>query len=439
MADWSLLSHALGRAGDSARYTWDELESLVGGLPASATNHRAWWSGDRPHVNAWRSAGYAVTSLVPGREVTFQRVSSQQGAAAPTAPVVTNKPHAVAGKATPTLLLVACVKQKLTAPAAARDLYVSPLFRKERLYAESSGLPWFILSAEHGLVGPDEWLAPYERYLPDTPPSFQRAWGSWVVERLALLVGDLDGRVIEIHAGSTYVDALRSPLASKGASLYEPLAGLGMGQRLAWYGDASPPADERHDRDPSADTVAVHQSAVAFCERLADASSALTPGEFLVRGAAGLKVPGLYSWWVDPSGARDLSTGLGLPLAPGLIYAGLAGATRWPSGRTSSNTLWSRISGMHLGGRHEFSTFRRTLGSVLADARQEETIDEARLTSWMSDHLKVIAVPFDDAETLGRLEEDVLRRLDPPLNLQGMPRTPIRRRLTELRRPHGRK
>jgi hypothetical protein len=149
-------------------------------------------------------------------------------------------------------------------------------------------------------------------------------------------------------------------------------------------------------------------------------------------------VPGLYSWWVDPEGAVDLSTGLGLSLHPGLIYAGLAGATRWPSGRRSSNTLWSRISGMHLGGRHEFSTFRRTLGAILANARHEQEIDEARLTAWMHDHLKVIAVPFEDADTLGKLEGDVLSRLDPPLNLQGMTPTAIRRRLRELRRPHAR-
>jgi hypothetical protein len=29
-----------------------------------------------------------------------------------------------------------------------------------------------------------------------------------------------------------------------------------------------------------------------------------------------------------------------------------------------------------------------------------------------------------DADTLGRLDQEVLRGLDPPLNLQGMPQTP---------------
>ena len=107
------------------------------------------------------------------------------------------------------IVLVTCVKTKGTRPAAARDLYTSALFRKERAYAERAGVPWFILSAEHGLVAPDEWLAPYERYLTDTPVSYRSAWGGWVAARLDLLAGPLSDKVVEVHAGSTYLDAIR--------------------------------------------------------------------------------------------------------------------------------------------------------------------------------------------------------------------------------------
>ena len=107
-------------------------------------------------------------------------------------------------------------------------------------------------------------------------------------------------------------------------------------------------------------------------------------------------MPGLYSWWVDEAGARELSLGLGLGLEnlvePGLIYAGLAGATRSRSGQKSTNTLWGPIRGMHLGGRHEFSTFRLSLGSILANTWRESEIDELRLTSWMHDHLRIVAM-----------------------------------------------
>ena len=104
------------------------------------------------------------------------------------------------------IILVTCVKSKTARPSAAKDLYTSPLFKKQRTYAEKIGVPWFILSAEHGLVAPNEWLAPYERYLPETPASYRAAWGRWVASRLELLAGPLQDKVIEIHAGSTYLD-----------------------------------------------------------------------------------------------------------------------------------------------------------------------------------------------------------------------------------------
>ena len=279
-------------------------------------------------------------------------------------------------------------------------------------------------------------MAPYERYLPDTPRSFRDAWGNWVVERLDLLVGGLTGREVEIHAGTAYVEPIADRLRAKGCAVSLPLAGLSLGARQHWYSvraDAAPvpsgPVDPEPNTPPNHD-----QSAEAFAAVLREEANALPPAEFLARGPAGLKVPGLYSWWADEQAATDLSSGLGHTIQPGMIYAGLAGATRWPSGKPSSNTLWSRIAGMHLGKRHEFSTFRRTLGAVQAHRQNSETVDEQALTQWMMAHLRVLAAPYEDADTLGRLETEVLRLLDPPLNLQGMPSTPVRLRLTELRR-----
>ena len=59
---------------------------------------------------------------------------------------------------------------------------------------------------------------------------------------------------------------------------------------------------------------------------------------------------------------------------------------------------------MHLGRNHEFSTFRRTIGAVLASLAGSSQVDEASLTEWMHDHLRVITVPYDDADTLGKME-----------------------------------
>jgi hypothetical protein len=72
---------------------------------------------------------------------------------------------------------------KRDTPRAAKDLYSSPLFGFERAFAERVGVPWFILSAEHGLVLPDERIAPYSLYLPRTPRTYREAWGKRVVAR----------------------------------------------------------------------------------------------------------------------------------------------------------------------------------------------------------------------------------------------------------------
>lgn len=70
-ADWSALRLRLGTA-QSLRIPWDELDSLVGGLPASAHDHQAFWSGDRP---AWR--GFRTTNVRVGHEVTFVRIGAE--------------------------------------------------------------------------------------------------------------------------------------------------------------------------------------------------------------------------------------------------------------------------------------------------------------------------------------------------------------------------
>ena len=320
------------------------------------------------------------------------------------------------------IVLLTCVKSKAARPSAAKDLYTSTLFKKQRAYAEQVGVPWFILSAEHGLVAPDEWLAPYERYLAETPASYRAAWGMWVAARLDLLAGPLADKTIEIHAGSTYLGAVRPELEKRGARVVDPLKGLQMGPRLAWYGDT--------DSVPPAEDDDVERCVQA----LSDAAASLSPQEFIARGRAPYDRPGLYSWWVDDEGAEDLGRGLDVEVKPGLIYAGLAGATRWPSGLRSNNTLWLRVMTMHLGGHHEFSTFRRTLGAIVAHSDAVTQIDEEGLTRWMHAHLRLVTVTYEDRDSLGRLEREVLARLDPPLNLQHMKPTQIRRRLKELRR-----
>lgn len=174
----------------------------------------------------------------------------------------------------------------------------------------------------------------------------------------------------------------------------------------------------------------------SILDRLRDDASSNNLADVLATGGRGLKSPGMYSWWVDVAGAEDLSRGLGHPVEPGLIYAGLAGATR-NGGSKSSNTLWGRIATMHLGKKRQFSTLRRSLGGILAAAHGQPTIDEVELSTWMYAHLRVVTIPVADPDTLNDLESALLAELDPPLNLAKVPRTPLRQKLSALRKQFG--
>ena len=133
-----------------------------------------------------------------------------------------------------TALLLGCVSRKLTTRAPAKELYCSSLWRRRRAYAESSGRPWLILSALHGLVDPDELLDPYDVSLRQLSAAERRAWGERVVEALTKRLTVLDA-TFEVHAGSHYLTAIEAPLERCGARIEAPLAHLRLGQQLAWY------------------------------------------------------------------------------------------------------------------------------------------------------------------------------------------------------------
>jgi hypothetical protein len=132
--------------------------------------------------------------------------------------------------------LVGCVKTKLDRPAPAADLYISPLFVGRREIVERSCDRWFILSALHGLVAPEEPVAPYDQTLSGASRREQRRWSAQVVVALREELGQLDAITFEIHAGSAYTDhGLIDGLEAFGAEVELPVRGLALGEQLAWY------------------------------------------------------------------------------------------------------------------------------------------------------------------------------------------------------------
>lgn len=124
--------------------------------------------------------------------------------------------------------LVGCAAQKLDRPAAAEDLYISPLFRKASAYARATYDAWFILSARYGLLAPTAWIAPYDLALGILSVHERSDWGARVLGQLEAL--GMAQTPCALHAGHAY----RAPLEGR-VAMTAPLAGLGIGRQLAWY------------------------------------------------------------------------------------------------------------------------------------------------------------------------------------------------------------
>jgi hypothetical protein len=134
------------------------------------------------------------------------------------------------------------VKTKLDHPAAARDLYASPLYRGRRAYVEATCDRWFILSAKHGLVAPDDVLEPYEETLKHKSVHAKRDWAAGVLAQLTESV-DIPGTLFEVHAGAEYRNfGLVEGLRRWGATVEIPTEHLGQGEQLEFYSRPHPAA-----------------------------------------------------------------------------------------------------------------------------------------------------------------------------------------------------
>lgn len=74
-----LTSHLRNAVGSRVPMSFSEIEKIIGGpLPASATNHRAWWSNNPTNsvmTKAWLEAGFRSEQVdMEGRHLVFHRV-----------------------------------------------------------------------------------------------------------------------------------------------------------------------------------------------------------------------------------------------------------------------------------------------------------------------------------------------------------------------------
>ncbi len=126
--------------------------------------------------------------------------------------------------------LVGCGARKLGRPAPARELYTGTLFRLASAYAERTCDEWYVLSALHGLVHPDEVLSPYDLALNDVPVAGRWAWAAGVLDGLETLGLCREDTHWMVLAGRAYREFLTPDLRG---TVDVPLDGLRIGQQIA--------------------------------------------------------------------------------------------------------------------------------------------------------------------------------------------------------------
>ena len=101
-----------------------------------------------------------------------------------------------------------------------------------RNYAKNHSDEWFILSAEHGVLKPDEVIAPYERSLNKMPKRERLEWAGKVQRTLLELIPA--GASILVLAGERYREHIVPFLMGHGFVVDIPMAGLKLGYQLRW-------------------------------------------------------------------------------------------------------------------------------------------------------------------------------------------------------------
>lgn len=133
-----------------------------------------------------------------------------------------------------TVGLVGCGAAKLAHPAPARDLYTGSVFTATSRHARTAYDRWFILSAKHQLLHPDQLVDPYDETLNAKTRQQVELWSNRVAEQVRQQVPE--GAHLFIHAGRAYWQHLE-PLLTPLYPVTVPCRGLKMGEAGHWHAE----------------------------------------------------------------------------------------------------------------------------------------------------------------------------------------------------------
>lgn len=147
------------------------------------------------------------------------------------------------------IAVVGCGQLKAGQTTAAKDLYTSSYFNQKRRYAEVACDSWWILSAEHGMVGPHVPLVPYDTTMADHDDEGRQEWLDTCRRglRFASAWHRNDAELV-VLAGRDYIDPLADVLDRVRLRVRDPFADTdGLPEQRTWLSeriDAHAPTEQ---------------------------------------------------------------------------------------------------------------------------------------------------------------------------------------------------
>ena len=303
--------------------------------------------------------------------------------------------------------LISCSKSKGGHSDLARNMYVSPLYRKSVMVAEGWGLSFSILSAKYGLLDPDEVIEPYDLTLKGASKHFKSEWARKVDAQIRASV-DPKKQLI-VLAGDDYYVPLIEAGADHPLNFYAPMRGLSLGNRLVFLNQCIRIRSRRRAIVRSYDMFSQLAARIGL-HKLRDILAEDLPKQ------------GVY-FFFDDSEPTNFSTSI-----PRLVRIGTHGVS---AGSTA--TLRNRLR-THLGtragaGNHRASVFRLHVGRAIIErdllandfpnwgkgqsAPKEITEQEAALEAKVSEYignLRVLFVPVLDTAGTGSMRATIERQ-----------------------------
>lgn len=303
--------------------------------------------------------------------------------------------------------LISCSKSKGGHSDLARNMYVSPLYRKSVMVAEGWRLPFSILSAKYGLLDPDETIEPYDLTLKGASKQFKLEWARRVDAQLRSSIEPKKHLIV--LAGDDYYGPLVEAGTDHPLDFFAPMRGLSLGNRLVFLNQCIRIRQRRK---------AIARSYEMFAQ-LAERMGLHKLSDIL---AEELPKQGVY-FFFDDREPTTFSTSI-----PRLVRIGTHGVSAG-SVATLRNRLRTHLGTRAGAGNHRASVFRLHVGRAIIErdelredfpswgkgqsAPREITEREAPLEAKVSEYignLRVLFVPVLDTAGTGSMRATIERQ-----------------------------